>query len=217
MIYVILIGVIIYLLVVKKPFGGAAQTQTVDMAKANEIFEQWKNTEMAKDLDLHKRALENDWAEYKNDLDTKSVTKAQEIFNEWKTKEISKTKEELRLLLTQDFETKTQQWMIDKEQELRKDAIDKSKSVIAGRVAEQLIPYMGSFEYNPKDARFLGSPIDFVVFDGLDAGELKQIVFVEVKTNKSKMSGREKQVKAIVDSKNIIHKELRMMCSEVIE
>jgi len=34
---------------------------------------------------------------------------------------------------------------------------------------------------NPKDARFLGTPLDFIVFDGLDEGEVRRIVFVEVR------------------------------------
>jgi predicted Holliday junction resolvase-like endonuclease len=74
-----------------------------------------------------------------------------------------------------------QQWITAKEGEIRKDAISRSRSVTVGKVSEQLVPYLPGFGYNPKDARFLGSPVDFLVFDGLDEGELRGLVFVEVK------------------------------------
>ncbi|WP_235280356.1 Holliday junction resolvase-like protein [Thermotoga sp. Mc24] len=40
------------------------------------------------------------------------------------------------------------------EKRIRKDAIDKSKSVIMGPVTEHLIPFFPEFRYNPKDTRF---------------------------------------------------------------
>src|SRR3954463_14466691 len=68
----------------------------------------------------------------------------------------------------------------------RKDAVQQSRAVTRGQMYEQLVPYLPEFEFNPKDAQFLGRPVDFVVFDGLDEGELRRIVFVEVKTGASK-------------------------------
>ena len=69
----------------------------------------------------------------------------------------------------------------------RKDSIARSLSVVSGKVGEQLAPLFPEFlaNFNPKDARFLGSPIDFVVFDGLDEGEVKRVVLIEVKTGKA--------------------------------
>lgn len=81
---------------------------------------------------------------------------------------------------------------------IRAAAIKGSTAVVKGRVAEQLVPFRPDFNYNPRDIRFLGSPIDLVVFDGLTEGVLKQIVFVEVKTGKSRMSKRERQVQAAI-------------------
>lgn len=65
---------------------------------------------------------------------------------------------------------------------IREDAVLRSQAVTAGKVHEQLIPYLPAFPYNPKDVRFLGSPVDLVVFDGLAEGRVRRIVFVEVKT-----------------------------------
>ena len=53
-------------------------------------------------------------------------------------------------------------------------------------VQEHLAPLFPAFlsQFNPKDARFLGTPLDFIVFDGLDEGEVRRVVFVEVKTGR---------------------------------
>ncbi len=78
-----------------------------------------------------------------------------------------------------------------------------------GRVFEQLVPYLPEFPFNPKDARFLGSPVDFVVFDGLDDGQVRRIVFVEVKTAASDLSTRERRVRDAIRSGRVEWSELR--------
>ena len=75
----------------------------------------------------------------------------------------------------------------------------RSAAVVSGKVAEQLVPFSRLFKYDPRDARFLGSPVDFVVFDGLEDGNLRAIVFVEVKKGSSKLSDRERQIKEAVE------------------
>jgi len=100
-------------------------------------------------------------------------------------------------------------WMLDKEQLIRKDAIEKSKSVNLGRMTEHFALFMNGMEFNPKDARFLGHPVDFVVFDGLDEGDLRRILFIEVKTGKSQMNTRERMVRDAVKNKMIEWVELK--------
>src|SRR6478752_9739352 len=73
-----------------------------------------------------------------------------------------------------------------------------SRAVTRGQIYEQLVPYLPDFEFNPKDAVFLGRPVDFVVFDGLDEGEVRRVVFVEVKTGGSTLNTRERRVRDAV-------------------
>ena len=93
---------------------------------------------------------------------------------------------------------------------VRADAIVRSQAVITGRVSEQLLPFLPGFGFNPKDARFLGSPVDFVVFDGLDEGALRRVVFVEVKTGDADLSPRERQVRDAVQGREVEWLELRV-------
>src|SRR6478735_5458931 len=80
----------------------------------------------------------------------------------------------------------------------REDSKSRSRSIISGKVQEHLAPVFPEFlaRFNPCDGRFLGSPIDFIVFDGLDAGGTElRVVFVEVKTGKGNMTTRGRRVR----------------------
>ena len=96
------------------------------------------------------------------------------------------------------------------EKSIREDAAKRSQSTTIGKVTEHFVPYLPDFAYNPKDARFLGSPIDFVVFDGLSEGEVRSVVFVEVKTGEgSSLSARERRVRSAVEDKRVSWEMLR--------
>ena len=92
---------------------------------------------------------------------------------------------------------------------IRLDAVQRSLAVTTGKVYEQLVPYLPEFPFNPKDVRFLGSPVDFVVFDGLSDGQITRIVFIEVKTGGAELSTRERRVRDAVRESRIEWYELR--------
>jgi predicted Holliday junction resolvase-like endonuclease len=64
--------------------------------------------------------------------------------------------------------------------------------------------------YNPKDARFLGAPIDLIVFNGLSDGNLQEIIFLEVKTGASSLSARERQIRDIISTRRVSWREFRV-------
>src|SRR5437660_2143152 len=103
-----------------------------------------------------------------------------------------------------------QQWKARYTQGIRQDAVQRSQAVTSGKVHEQLVPYLPEFGFNPKDARFLGSPVDLLVFDGLDDGELRRVVFIEIKTGGSALTGRERQVRDVVRARQVAWEELRI-------
>src|SRR5919109_2111453 len=103
-----------------------------------------------------------------------------------------------------------QRWKARYTQAIRQDAVQRSQAVTTGKVHEQLVPYLPEFGFNPKDARFLGSPVDLLVFDGLDDGELRRVVFLEIKTGGSTLTGRERQVRDVVRALQVSWEELRI-------
>lgn len=83
------------------------------------------------------------------------------------------------------------------------DALGKSRAVLRGKIGEQMAPVLPEFRYNPADARFLGSPIDYIIFDGYSEakegnGKIHRIVLMDIKTGKAKLSPIEKKVKDAV-------------------
>jgi hypothetical protein len=77
----------------------------------------------------------------------------------------------------------------------RKDAVERSRSVLTGQISEQVAPWLPDFPGNPSDARFIGNPVDFVSFGGADEGVVREIVFIEVKTGRSSLSPVERSVR----------------------
>ncbi len=92
----------------------------------------------------------------------------------------------------------------------RKDAIAKSRATLGGLFSEQLAPYLPDFPYNPSEVRFIGKPIDFVVFKGADNKEIKEVVFVEVKSGKAKINNHEKNLKETIEKKKVRWEEYRI-------
>lgn len=91
-------------------------------------------------------------------------------------------------------------WKSREEKKIREDALKRSAHVVKGKVSEHLLPLMEKFRYNGKDCRFLGTPIDYIVFDGLDVNELKEVVFLEVKTGEhAKLTPRERLVRDAIN------------------
>lgn len=100
--------------------------------------------------------------------------------------------------------------MID---EHRRDAVIRSRAVLKGQFSEQLAPHFPNFPYNPGECKFLGKPVDFICFSGLDdkqEGRIDEIVFVEVKSGGSKLSRFEKQVKECVEDGRVRFEEYRL-------
>jgi predicted Holliday junction resolvase-like endonuclease len=98
-----------------------------------------------------------------------------------------------------------------REARIRSDALWRSHSVVAGKATEHLAPLLPGFEFDPRDARFLGSPIDFIVFDGLSEGEVHEIAFVEIKTGPSAaLTTRERRVRDAVDGRRVRFLEVRI-------
>jgi len=109
-----------------------------------------------------------------------------------------------------ELEMHYEHWKTVELEKQRKEAVTKSKDVTTGKIAEQLIPYFPQFEFNPNEARFVGSPIDYIVFDGIDSKGDVSVYLVEVKTGNSNLSTRERKIKKAVEDGRVHWKELRV-------
>ena len=92
----------------------------------------------------------------------------------------------------------------------RKDAIMKSRAVLGGHFTENLAPYLPNFPFLPTECRFVGKPIDFLVFKGMDGKDINEVVFVEVKSGKSRINGHERKLKEAIEKKRVRWEEYRI-------
>jgi len=92
----------------------------------------------------------------------------------------------------------------------RKEAILKSRAVLGGHFSEQLAPFLPDFQYLPTECRFVGKPIDFIVFKGMDEKNINEVVFVEVKSGKARLSSSEKKLKDTIKNKKVKWIEYRI-------
>lgn len=93
----------------------------------------------------------------------------------------------------------------ESEPKLVQNALDKSRSVMRGQATEHLIPHIAT-EWNPKDYRFVGNPIDYIICDGLSdihdgiAKDINEIVLLEVKSGRAGMNKVQRRIKDAVES-----------------
>lgn len=135
---------------------------------------------------------------------------AEEQFAVWKAKECDAIRRQEKDLATREADVDFNKWKDTHTDKIRADAVQRSQSVIVGKVTEHLVPYLPQFRYNPKDARFLGSPVDFLVFAGLNQQAEVEVVFVEVKTGDSNLNAREKLIREAIRAKRVRWEELRV-------
>ena len=95
-------------------------------------------------------------------------------------------------------------WKAEFEERIRRDVLERSRAVLKGRIGEQLTPLLPMFKHEPADARFIGSPVDYVIFDGHSEGEPRRVIFVDVKTGKSAaLSPIQRKLKQVIERKRV--------------
>jgi hypothetical protein len=91
----------------------------------------------------------------------------------------------------------------------RGDAVRRSRAVLGGQAAEQLAPWLPGFPWDPTELRFIGKPVDFIVFRGASGGRVEEVVFVEVKTGGAKASAVERSLRDAVAAGRVRWEEWR--------
>jgi predicted Holliday junction resolvase-like endonuclease len=123
--------------------------------------------------------------------------KAMGMFEQFKNTEIEGLKKLYGQAAIQEAESLYQQWLITGEKELRKDAVNRSMGVNFGKITEHLLPFSEHLkQFNPRDIRFIGSPIDLIIFDGITAKRnIIDIYIVEIKTGTGQLNKRQRVIR----------------------
>ncbi len=151
---------------------------------------------------LGKRAGEKGkWGDKKKLLDEKWKNELNEQNNEWKLK-FEGLDKDWKMKYASDL-AEIKDMIKGSEKYLREDAVKRSRRTIIGKMWEQVSPYLPKFPYNPSDMKFMGAPIDFVIFDGMGKKDIKKVIFLEVKSGKSTLNSQERQLKKVIEAKKI--------------
>lgn len=101
-------------------------------------------------------------------------------------------------------------FFLGKEKEIRQRSVRQSRSSILGEVSEKMLPLLPDFPYHTKDLVFLGKGVDYLVFDGLSRGELREIIFLEIKSGKSQLNKNERMIRDVLGSKKVRYELMRI-------
>lgn len=122
--------------------------------------------------------------------------------------------------IIQEYEQKIRSLVASQDQRVqaaRKDSVAKSRSVLRGKVAEQMAPLLPGFCYAAADARFMGDPIDYLVFDGYsalrDSGDMGKdvtLVLLDIKSGKSRLSASQHAIAKAIEKGRVRFEVVRV-------
>ena len=106
----------------------------------------------------------------------------------------------------------------------RKESVQMSRNTLRGKVAEQVAPMLPGFDYSPSDARFLGDPIDYIVFsgyskvrDGIDEEDELEVVILDIKSGKARLSKEQRRIAEAVEAGRVRFEVVRVSGDGVVE
>jgi len=93
------------------------------------------------------------------------------------------------------------EWEGRKLESIVKARLKQSRAVIGGLVSEQIAPLLPDFPFDPGDCRFIGKPVDFIVFRGMNDQNISEVIFLEVKSGAAKtLNQQEKHLREAVQA-----------------
>lgn len=125
-------------------------------------------------------------------------------------------KAELDAVFEEKYKAFLEQWKVESEKAFREDALARSRVVLKGALAEQLAPIFKVFGYNPSDARFIGDPVDYVIFDGYTKVRERiedtpiTVVLADVKTGQASLTYEQRRIKQGIEQGLVKFETIRM-------
>ena len=120
-----------------------------------------------------------------------------------------------------DYQTRISDMALEHQKEIdkaRRQSVEQSRHTIKGQIAEQLAPLLPGFPYCPSDCRFIGDPVDYVIFKGYtehkehqpEVSEPLEIVVADIKHNQASLSKGQKEIANAIESGRVRFETLRI-------
>lgn len=99
----------------------------------------------------------------------------------------------------------------------QKRSVNTSRAVLKGKMAEQFAPILPEFHYLPSDAKFLGDPVDYVVFDGYTdlrdgqgSADDVEIVLIDIKSGGARLTKGQQAIAQAIQQGRIRFETIRI-------
>lgn len=99
----------------------------------------------------------------------------------------------------------------------RKRSVNTSRAVLKGKMAEQFAPLFPEFPYLPSDAKFLGDPVDYVVFsgysefrEGLKTEDDLEVVFIDIKSGQARLTKGQQAIAQAIKAGRVRFETIRI-------
>ena len=102
-------------------------------------------------------------------------------------------------ILHQRQQLKALEEKVDAFPKQKAEALKKQRSVVKGQLVEQIAPFLPEVPYATADAKFLGQPIDMIVFDGMSEGEVRKIIISDIKTGSASLTKVQRQIRDAIN------------------
>lgn len=104
----------------------------------------------------------------------------------------------------------------------QKRSVNTSRAVLKGKMAEQLAPILPEFQYLPSDAKFMGDPIDYVVFDGYSdfrdgegSADDIEVVFIDIKSGGARLTKGQQAIARAIQQGRVRFETVRIDFEDV--
>lgn len=111
----------------------------------------------------------------------------------------------------------------DELSEVRTSTVNQSRAVLKGKMAEQVAPLLPGFAYWPADARFLGDPVDYVIFDGYSAckdnhtdGSDLEVVILDIKRGQASLTREQRRIAEAVANGRVRFEVVRVLADGTV-
>ena len=99
----------------------------------------------------------------------------------------------------------------------QKRSVNTSRAVLKGKMAEQLAPILPEFQYLPSDAKFLGDPVDYVIFngytdfrDGEGTAEQIEVILLDIKSGGARLTKGQQAIAQAIREGRVRFETLRI-------
>jgi predicted Holliday junction resolvase-like endonuclease len=92
----------------------------------------------------------------------------------------------------------------EREDEIRADARNRSRTAHLAAISEQIAPMTPGFPYWHKDVQWIGGVVDAIVWDGLEVGGEVTVVFLDVKTGPyARLTPAQRRIRDAIEAKRV--------------